>query len=50
LEGLQPHEIHASLQDSLGPHTPSNKTILNWVNEFKRGRQSVQNEDHNRQA
>lgn len=42
LKGLKPQEIIADFQNTLGTSAPSNATVYNWYNEFKRGRTSTQ--------
>lgn len=41
LKGLKPKEIIDEIKTVLGEHAPSNATVYNWVNEFKRGRTST---------
>ncbi|XP_036336279.1 histone-lysine N-methyltransferase SETMAR-like [Rhagoletis pomonella] len=44
LKGLNQKQIIEELQTVLGEHAPSNATVYNWVNEFKRGRISTKDE------
>lgn len=41
LKGLTPKEIIEDFQKTLGGSAPSNATVYNWINEFKRGRTST---------
>ena len=45
LKGMTPAEIHEmGMMDTLGEHAPSYATVKRWVNEFKRGRNNVEDE------
>lgn len=44
LKGLNPQEIIADFQETLGESAPSNATVYNWYNEFKRGRTDTHDE------
>lgn len=44
LKGLKPKEIKAELDHVHGTSAPVFATVYNWVNEFKRGRTSTQDE------
>lgn len=41
LKGLKPQEIIDDFQKTLGESAPSDATVYNWYNEFKRGRTST---------
>lgn len=41
LKSYTPQQIIDELKSTLGESEPSNATVYNWVNEFKRGRTSV---------
>ncbi|XP_026314672.1 histone-lysine N-methyltransferase SETMAR-like [Hyposmocoma kahamanoa] len=44
LKGLTPKAIHEDMSATLGESAPSYATIKNWVAEFKRGRETIQDE------
>lgn len=44
LKGLTPKAIHEDMSATLGESTPSYATVENWVAEFKRGRETIQDE------
>ena len=43
-EGLTPTEIHLRIVNVYGDSSPSVSTVKKWAAEFKRGRESVQND------
>lgn len=45
LKGLKPQDIIDDFKKTLGTSAPSNATVYNWYNEFKRGRTSI-NDEH----
>lgn len=45
LKGLKPQDIIDDFQKTLGASSPSDRTVYNWYNEFKRGRTST-NDEH----
>ncbi|XP_029634921.1 protein GVQW3-like [Octopus sinensis] len=42
LKGMTPSEIHENMVRTLTDNAPSYATVKRWVNEFKRGRESVE--------
>jgi histone-lysine N-methyltransferase SETMAR len=44
LKGMQPKEIHSNLVETLKDDAPSYRVVKYWVAEFKRGRQSTEDE------
>ena len=42
-KGMPPKEIHEDFMETLGKESPYNK-LKNWAAEFKRGRESVEND------
>lgn len=44
-KGLSATDIHADMKNTLGEAAPSFSTVAKWTSEFKRGRQSVE-DDH----
>lgn len=42
LKGSKPQEIIDDFQKTLGESAPSNATVYNWYNEFRRGRTSIE--------
>ena len=45
LEGNSPEQIYERLVGIYGGSVPSFSTVTRWLNEFKRGRQSLENAD-----
>lgn len=44
LKGMTPSEIHEDMVRTLTDNAPSYATVKRWVNEFKRGRESVEDD------
>ena len=44
-KGLKPNEIKTDMQQVYGTSTPSLSTIRRWHNEFKRGRESLEDDE-----
>ena len=42
---MHPKEIHEKLLETLGKESPSYSTVKKWAVEFKRGRESVEDDD-----
>ena len=42
--GMSPKEIHEDFLETLGKESPSYSTVKKWVAEFRRGRESVEDE------
>lgn len=47
-EGVKPSEIFVRLTTQFGDKTLSRSQVYDWVNKFKGGRETVENESHNR--
>ena len=45
-KGLTPEDIHNDMVATLGRDAPSYATVKRWVAEFKRGRQSLEDDSH----
>ena len=43
-KGMSPKEIHEDMVDTLGDDSPAYSTVKKWVAEFKRGRESVEDD------
>ena len=43
-KGLTPKDIHNDMVAALGKDAPSYATVIRWVEEFKRGRQSLEDD------
>jgi len=43
-EGIPPKDIHQRLDRIYGEHAPSKTTVVRWAAEFKRGRESIEDE------
>ena len=43
-KGLPPKEIHEYFMESLGKELPSHSTVKKWAAEFKRGRESIEDD------
>ena len=43
-KGMLPKEIHEDFMETLGKESPSYNTVKKWEAEFKRGRQTVEDE------
>ena len=43
-EGKQPHEINERMNKAYGPSAPSYSSVRKWIAEFKRGRQSLEDD------
>ena len=43
-KGMPPKEIHEDLMETLGKESPSYSTVKKWAAEFKRGRESVEDD------
>ena len=43
-KGLAPKDIHADMVATLGDDTPASSTVKKWVAEFKRGRESFEDD------
>ena len=41
---MPPKEIHEDFMETLGKESPSYSTVKKWVAEFKRGRESVEDD------
>jgi histone-lysine N-methyltransferase SETMAR len=46
LKGWKATQIHNDFKDTLGNSSPSLVTVSKWVNEFKRGRESLVDDPH----
>ncbi|XP_029657798.1 protein GVQW3-like [Octopus sinensis] len=44
LKGMSPSEIHEDMVRNLTDNAPSYATVKRWVNEFQRGRESVEDD------
>jgi hypothetical protein len=40
-KGMSPKESHEDFMDTLGKESPSYNTLTKWAAEFKRGRESI---------
>ena len=49
-KGLTPKDIHNDMVAILGKDAPSYATVKRWVAEFKRGRQSLEDDPHPRRC
>ena len=45
-KGLTPKDIHNDMVATLGKDAPSYATVKRWVAEFKRGKQSLEDDPH----
>ena len=43
-KGMPPKEIHEGFMETLGKESPSYSTVKKWAAEFKRGRESVEDD------
>ena len=43
-KGMTPKEIHDDLMKTLGNESPSYSTVKTWASEFKRGRESIEDD------
>ena len=44
IKGMPPKEIHEDLMKTLGNEFPSYRTVKKWAAEFKRGKESVEDD------